>query len=513
MRKPRHEIEVKFEVAPRNVTHLQRVLRQRAKRPAVRETLTSVYFDTPRHLLRRSGITLRVRQTGRRYTQTVKYIAPATGLLDRAEWEWAVPGPGPDLKLARKTGLRAFADQLAPKIAPVFRSTTRRMRFMIAGRRSLIEAALDDGTTIAGRRRQQFRELELELKRGTVEALIAFAKRLGESVELRLSVTTKAARGYGLLDGASEARATTTDSSALQSDTPAADAFQLIMQRCFARLVQNQSAAIGGDTDAVHEIRIAIRQLRVAIDVFAHVVGNEESVRIKGELRWINNELGRARDIDVFFRDVLQPWSKGRMRRAGVADTYQAFDRRRGEIHAQAAAALRSSRFTSLLLDIMGFVSGERDAPGAGEPIGRTRAAHIDRYAALELQRRRAKFVRVGRKLRRLSEHDRHQLRIRGKKLRYAIEFFEDVYPGKKHQKRHYIAVRALKQFQDALGALHDLAQQRALARSYVQRGKATDRSMTPGSTTRARRAHARKLLDASVRAYQQFAEVKPFWA
>jgi inorganic triphosphatase YgiF len=512
MRKPRHEIEVKFEVAPRNVIHVQRVLRQRSKRPAIRETQTSVYFDTQRQLLRRSGVTLRVRQIGRRHVQTIKYIAPATGLLDRAEWEWPVPGPEPELRLARKTGLRSFRDQPSPTILPVFKTTTRRTRFLIGGRKSLIEAALDDGTTIAGRRRQHFRELELELKKGEVEALITLAKRMSESVELRLSVTTKAARGYGLLNGSTDAQ-TAADDSALQSQTPAADAFQLIMQRCFARLVQNQSAAIGGDTEAVHEMRIAIRQLRVAIDVFEHVVGNQESVRIKGELRWINNELGRARDIDVFFRDVLQPWSKGRLRRGGVAETYQAFDRRRGELHAQAAAAVRSSRFTCLLLDIMGFMSGERDELVAGESTARTRVAQIDRFAALELQRRRSKFVKVGRKLRRLSEHDRHQLRIRGKKLRYAIEFFEDVYPGKKHQKRHHIAVRALKEFQDALGALHDIAQQRALARSYLQRGRSTDRPATLASSARGRRAYARKLLDASVRAYKQFAEVKPFWA
>jgi inorganic triphosphatase YgiF len=511
MRKPRHEIEVKFDVAPRNVAVLERLLRQRSKRSPAREALTSVYYDTSRQLLRRSGVTLRVRQIGRRFVQTVKYIAPAKGLLDRAEWEWPVRSATPDLKLARKTRLAVFRELTPAHVAPLFKTTAHRTKFMIGIRKSLIEAALDDGVTIAGRRRQRFRELELELKRGDVGALIAFAKRFRESVELRLSATTKAARGYSLVGGRRPNRS--DNDSALRSSTTAADAFQLIMQRCFARLVENQSPAIGGDTDAVHEMRIAIRQLRVAIDVFTHVVGSQESVRIKGELRWINNELGRARDIDVFFRDVLQPWSKGRLRRNGVADTYHAFDRRRGELHAQAAVALRSARFTCLLLDIMRFMSSERDAPAADGDDGRARVAHIDRYAALELQRRREKFVKVGRKLRRLSEQDRHQLRIRGKKLRYAIEFFEDVYPGKKHRKRHHTAVRALKQFQDSLGALHDLAQQRALARSYLQHGRKSNGSMPLSSTTGARRVHARKLLDASVRAYKQFADVKPFWA
>src|SRR5215472_3615343 len=138
MRKPRHEIEVKFDVAPRNVTVLQRLLRQRSKRPPVRETLTSVYYDTSRQLLRRSGVTLRVRQIGRRHVQTVKYIAPATGLLDRAEWEWPVRGAAPDLKLARKSGLAVFRDLTAAHVAPLFKTTAHRTKFMIGIRKSLI---------------------------------------------------------------------------------------------------------------------------------------------------------------------------------------------------------------------------------------------------------------------------------------------------------------------------------------------------------------------------------------
>jgi CHAD domain-containing protein len=152
----------------------------------------------------------------------------------------------------------------------------------------------------------------------------------------------------------------------------------------------------------------------------------------------------------------------------------------------------------------------EQSAKSSTE-VGR-RTARVARYAAMELRRRRAKFVRIGTRLRSLSEADRHQLRLRGKKLRYAIEFFEDVYPGKKHRRRHHTAVRALKQFQNALGELHDLAQQRALARSYLQTSGAEHDGIAIGSTTRVSRVRCDRLLDKAVRAYREFATLKPFW-
>src|ERR1044071_3781425 len=58
----------------------------------------SVYYDTKGKSLRDAGITLRVRQTGDRFVQTVKADAKgAAGLFDRDEWEVSIGGPDPEL--------------------------------------------------------------------------------------------------------------------------------------------------------------------------------------------------------------------------------------------------------------------------------------------------------------------------------------------------------------------------------------------------------------------------------
>jgi adenylate cyclase class IV len=56
----RKEIELKFEVTPRDLRKLRgaRVLRRKGLKE---ENLVSVYFDTPKHKLARNDVTLRVR--------------------------------------------------------------------------------------------------------------------------------------------------------------------------------------------------------------------------------------------------------------------------------------------------------------------------------------------------------------------------------------------------------------------------------------------------------------------
>ena len=60
------ETEIKFEVSPAD---LEKLAASRSLRPSDGELVThqhlvSTYFDTPKHALRRNGMSLRVRQAG-----------------------------------------------------------------------------------------------------------------------------------------------------------------------------------------------------------------------------------------------------------------------------------------------------------------------------------------------------------------------------------------------------------------------------------------------------------------
>ena len=67
------EAELKFRVAPRTLSSLAKARLAGARRgDRSEQNLVSTYFDTTKHKLKRNGLTLRVRQAGENYMQTIK---------------------------------------------------------------------------------------------------------------------------------------------------------------------------------------------------------------------------------------------------------------------------------------------------------------------------------------------------------------------------------------------------------------------------------------------------------
>src|SRR5262245_24728519 len=76
-----------------------------------------------------------------------------------------------------------------------------------------------------------------------------------------------------------------------------------------------------------------------------------EQDRIRDELKWITNELGPARDLDVFEADILQPMGKTRGEDARLAEARCVFTGARAKAYGAAAQLIRSDRFRNALLD------------------------------------------------------------------------------------------------------------------------------------------------------------------
>ena len=120
--------------------------------------------------------------------------------------------------------------------------------------------------------------------------------------------------------------------------------------------------------------------------------------------------------------------------------------------------------------------------------------------------RGRKRIRESGADLRALDVKKRHKLRIRAKNLRYAVEFFAGVFPGEKNAARREAALTALKELQDQLGALNDLAQREALAANGHDLGDHAHGLLTP------KEADVDQLLDRAQKAHADFAKVKSFW-
>jgi CHAD domain-containing protein len=251
-------------------------------------------------------------------------------------------------------------------------------------------------------------------------------------------------------------------------------------------------------------MRIGLRRLRAAIVAFEKIAADAQQDRIRDALKWITNELGPARDLDVFEADILQPMSKTRGDDARLAEARRAFTTARAKAYGAAAQSVRSDRFRNAVLDVAEWI--EAGSWTRDPDLRERREEAIAEHAAELLSRGRKRIREKGADLRALDIKRRHKLRIRAKNLRYAVEFFAGVFPGEENAKRREAALAELKELQDQLGALNDLAQREALAANGDDLGEHAQGLLRP------KEADVDQLLDRAQKAHADFAKVKSFW-
>src|SRR5262249_13450572 len=60
------------------------------------------------------------------------------------------------------------------------------------------------------------------------------------------------------------------------------------------------------DPEGPHQLRVALRRLRSAFSLFSSVLQSPELTRLSQEARWLGQEVGRLRDLDVVTHDVVR---------------------------------------------------------------------------------------------------------------------------------------------------------------------------------------------------------------
>ncbi|HUC60522.1 MAG TPA: CHAD domain-containing protein [Alphaproteobacteria bacterium] len=462
------EFELKLAMSPEHVERLRRhpMLRTHKQRGGSTKRLVSVYYDTPAFALLRKAVALRVRKVGGEHIQTIKREAGnGKSRFARREWERRIEGDGPDLSGLEDRELKRL---IAPHkergdLRPVFTTEVMRQTWPLRVGASRIECALDIGEIKSDGRSQPVCEVELELKSGAPAGLFELARRLNKSVPLRLDPMSKAERGYHLA-----ANATPGPKKAepvhLDPEMSVREAFGAIARACITHILSNVGCAHDGkDPEGVHQLRVGIRRLRAAFAVFQDAIAEGDRAALGGELRWLQRELGPAREWDVFLSASLPAVYK----RFGTSDgletlraTAEAVRRR---AYQRCRAALHNRRYTDLLLRLEAWLDGGLDETGTLPTNGTGRApedglqretldAPILEFSAAILKGRHVKAAKLGDRLRKLDERQLHELRIRVKKLRYATEFFRDLYTDK--SAKRYVA--ALKAIQEALGDAND---------------------------------------------------------
>ncbi|MDX1653573.1 MAG: CHAD domain-containing protein [Candidatus Competibacteraceae bacterium] len=413
---------------------------------AIHQRILTRYYDSGDLDLERLGLRLAVRWREGHWCQSLEEAQ--TGVILT---EALVEGPEPDRtkltirgKLARRLN-RALDGKALVSHVQLEEERSRRVLepdLEVTLSRQHIEAA--------GRRESLIR---LEITAARFGEVLALARQLARQAPLLQQEERGGERGFGWLTGRwpsfYKARPL-----ALETDLDAEQAFGVIVASCLKQVRANLVAVLDGQPEGVHQLRVALRRLRAALKAFRPLIPKQASETLVGEVRWISGLLGPCRDWDVFIEEGLKPIAGHFPQRRGLKNLLDRARSLRGGHYRQLYQALTTSRYHLMILDWQVWLAERAWREYCTESQGKILAAPARDFALRVLKRAYRRVVEEGERFGELTVVERHDLRIRIKELRYALEFFSCLFDPKAAGRM----AKASSQLQDSLGILNDIA-------------------------------------------------------
>ncbi len=289
-------------------------------------------------------------------------------------------------------------------------------------------------------RRERYCEVEIERKKGSRSDIARITQRLRSGRRMHPSPDSKLVRGLRLLYGEQAWQVPAVER--VQADDNVAEATCKIVATQLERLLGADPAVrIGNEPEAVHAMRVAIRRLRVVVQLLPDGFDPVTQHRLRRELRWLGQLLGAVRDCDVLLQHLATDRAKLSARRRPLVEEYARYvAARRQQCRTAMRTGLESQRYARLLRLLEDF------APAPGVSV-------LMRVAgAIALRKAYKKLSKGGDRIGKQPTADElHAVRIRAKRLRYLTEL---LLPWtERHGKR---LLKRMVELQDVLGAHND---------------------------------------------------------
>lgn len=441
------EVEAKFILeSAQDVDAALRVLAAHATLHALDSVRNEdIYLDDRRGRLREAGWScrLRTREPGGDLCLQMKQLdGPHAAVHVREEIEqplFLVPEmPLALVELDEGPVREALADIGCGRLRPQFVLDTARRRYRaITADHMELEVCADRSAVVAGQRGvlSRFNEIELELMSGSLEALERLSKRLVDR-GLRGSRLSKYDRGAWACGISRPAKP--GDLSPASSST---ELLNVQIGRWMARVAHyGWLASEGVDPQGVHLLRTNIRRIRSALKSAVPEVG-DAAAQFSLTLAELARGVGAVRDLDVFTARV-----------ALCLDGMDDIDERaRSLLLARSLAGRQGARGQAdrALASLPSVLEEWQRLAARLEGIEGPDASQFANRTVLKAWQRLRKS---GRSLSATSaDCDLHEVRLRAKRLRYALELVSPAYGG---EAKGY--VRLVRRLQEAFGAHQD---------------------------------------------------------
>lgn len=499
--------------------------------PEADKDVRDTYLDTEDRRVHRAGYALRVREADGAFEATMKSLTSGNKDGARRRREISEPLKDAAALLRKTTGpiserLRALTGGPSHKDhepRPLFEVRTQRSVFGLrfapskANGKSVVDAsgsvrpptpeeravrvgevALDATEITAGGDRESalfLRRIEIETEGDPSPLLIQFVEALRDALKLEAVSESKYEAGLAFSGLTSAPAPDFGPTTTKRSMTTGAVAFAVLRGQLAEMRAHEPGARLGEDPEELHDMRVATRRMRAAMKLFEDALP-EKCRRFRDELKFFAGVLGEVRDLDVQIAD-----ERDRSERAAENDRaypkqiIEALEKERTEARKALLEALDSERYERFGAYLAAMLrEGPKDESGV-EPIA---------VAGLSLiPRAHDKWLKAAKGLKKDSPPEAyHELRKKGKRLRYALEFLSDVY-GKKRTAK---VVAPLKEAQDVLGIYQD-----AIVASERLRSLAVSRRRLTRATVFEMGVHAERRSREGVAARSGFTKSKAF--
>jgi CHAD domain-containing protein len=267
---------------------------------------------------------------------------------------------------------------------------------------------------------------------------------------------------YTVKDFLTEAKSIKTPG--LTRNDTLAEAGRKILRYQFAQMLLNEEGTrLGEDIEALHDMRVATRRMRAALDIYGEAFTSKTTKTLLKGLRATGRRLGKVRDQDVFIDNARQYLlTLPEDHRADLNPLISSWEETRQEYRQNMLAHLDSKTYRVFANDFLTFVN----TPGAGvrvmpdgvltpnlvcEIAPKLIYAYLGDVRAFEPLLDSATLPQF------------HALRIAFKKFRYAVEFFQEVLGAEVK-----MVIVDLKKIQDHLGELNDAQVATLILRDFL---------------------------------------------
>ena len=415
-----------------------------------RQRLQAAYIDTDDFLLARSGIACRIRKEGRSWVQTLKV---STGhALERLEHNVPISHTGSglppwDLKRhqhhdAGKVLHKLLEKSNASDLKVRHETDIYRRAALVNARGAKLEYALDVGFVKAlhsdgSELKSEVCEIEIELVSGDKNAVLAHAKNLIRKYKAYLDTRSKAQRGFNLATGIQYAPPLKTKALKLDAFDDATIITQ-VLHSCVNQVLVNASEINTGLVnfdEHLHQLRVGLRRLKTAMKFMAlrQIFFTETDLRV---LDQFFGQLGAYRDLNFLDEKLLPALLAAKappMKLASVADL------------PHPDSSIQSQEVQLFFVSVLGIIVQAEKNHENQKYLKPLILKELDKIHK-DTKKTASQFLSV-------IDEERHNLRKKLKRLRYALEFFKDLCHGGRYKE----FLRKLEKVADALGQYNDI--------------------------------------------------------